>query len=165
MMKNLLIVVLMLACTGCASTQSSSPCGKAVPGAEAAKAQITKMMHESAKAWTANDLDGFMQGFHNSQGLTFATPGGITYGWDNLKARYAKSIEKSDLRFSDLKIDVLSSTSAFVFGRFHNDQKDGGYGHGLYTLLVINVDGKWVITHDHSSDLPLDDPGAMPLDR
>lgn len=153
-MRPLVLVLFLITSFGCASHATSH---HRVDKAQV-RAQITEMMHQSAKAWTANDLDGFMAGFHNDEDLRFATPGGITLGWENVKARYANSIAKSDLRFSDLDITVLTPDAAVVFGRFHNDGKDGSYGTGLYTLLVRKIDGNWVIVHDHSSDLPPDGP-------
>lgn len=124
-----------------------------------ARAEIEQMMHGAAQAWTDNDLEAFMACYAKTDDLRFAIPSGVVMGWDTLHERYSRSINNSDLRFSDLDIQVLSPDAAFVFGRFHNTTPDGGYGTGLYTLLVRKIDGKWVIVHDHSSDLPEDYEG------
>lgn len=123
-----------------------------------AVAEIKRMLNQAAIDWTANNLDGFMASYANSPTLRFAHPKGITLGFDTVKERYAKSITKSDLKFSDLDVTVLALDAAVAFGRFHNRGKDGTNATGLFTLLVRKIEGRWKITHDHSSDLPPDYP-------
>lgn len=152
--------VLLIACVGglgCRSTPTGQPLTQAQ--ADRARAEITQVMRDSAKAWNDNDLDAFMASFHRSDDLRFVVPSGITMGWDDLKTRYARSIANSDLRFSDLSIDVIRPDTALVFALFHNDTKDGGYGYGATSLLMKKIDGQWVIVHDHSSGLPVKDGG------
>ena len=134
------------------------------PGQAKIKAEIDAVMHESAKAWTVNDLDGFMKSFHNSPDLVFAIPTGITLGWQPLKERYAKSINKSDLWFTDIETTVITGDTALVFARFNNQVGDdqSTYSTGLTTLLMKKIDGDWVIVHDHSSGLPKDTPRKDP---
>lgn len=127
------------------------------------EAELDQMMQASADAWTADDLDAFMLAFHNSPDLTFAIPTGITKGWGPLKERYAKSINKSNLWFTDIETTVITDDTALVFARFHNVMKeDRSYSTGLTTLLCQKIDGRWVIVHDHSSGLPKDTPRKDP---
>jgi len=160
---TLALVVALLACsTGCHSHRSL--CEHSAPHDHErdlvqAHDQIEAMLLATATAWTDNDIDAFMAGYHNSPDLRFAIPSGVLLGWQPLYDRYSTRIANSDLRFSDLDIQVLSPDAAFVFGRFHNTMRDGSYATGLYTLLVRKIDGRWVIVHDHSSDLPADYEG------
>lgn len=153
-MKTMFLAVLFVASIGCAGQR---PCCGGFDKSRA-EAEITAMMNQAAADWTANDLDGFMKSYWRSPETRFAHPKGITMGYDTVAAGYAKSIEKSDLTFSDLDVMVMSPDAAVVFGRFHNHGKDGGYATGLYTLVVKKIDGSWKIVHDHSSDLPEDYP-------
>ena len=157
MKRNLLTLALIFACllsVGCQSTSAPDAEGLTAEQADQAAAEITQMMEDSAKAWNDNDLDAFMAGYHNAPDLRFVIPTGITMGFDDLKARYANSIAKSDLRFSDMSIDVITADTAHVFALFHNDTPDGGYSYGATSLLMKKIDGNWVIVHDHSSGLP-----------
>lgn len=127
------------------------------------QAELEQMMQASADAWTNDDLDAFMLAFHNSPDLTFAIPTGITKGWQSLKERYAPSIVKSNLWFTDIETTVITADTALVFARFHNVMKeDGSYSTGLTTLLCKKIDGNWVIVHDHSSGLPEGTPRKEP---
>ena len=155
----LLLPLTMFACT------SHQHCGHDHLDGDTVKAELTQMMHASADAWTADDLDAFMLGFHNSPDLTFAIPTGITKGWGPLKERYARSIAKSNLWFTDIEVTAITSDTALVFARFHNVMKgDQSYSTGLTTLLCKKIDGHWVIVHDHSSGLPEDTPRKDPED-
>lgn len=158
-MKTLLLALLSFGILGCASRPSA-------PGLSdrlAINDEITQVMHQSAEDWTHDDLDGFMRSFHNSPDLTFAIPTGITKGWGPLKERYAKSIEKSSLWFTDIQVTPLTTDSALCFARFHNEMDaDQSYSTGLTTLLMRKIDGRWVIVHDHSSGLPKDTPRKGP---
>jgi len=153
-MTRLLFALCLLATLGCASQDHHDHADHAT-----IKAELNQMMHASAEAWTNDDLDAFMLAFWNSPDLTFAIPTGITRGWQPLKARYAKSINKSNLWFTDIEVTPITDGSALVFARFHNVMKeDESYSIGLTTLLCRKIDGNWVITHDHSSGLPADTP-------
>lgn len=155
-MKPLFLVVLISTALGCASHQSGLRT-HSTNESEMIEAELDRMMHDSADAWTADDLDAFMLAFHNSPDLTFAIPTGITKGWQPLKERYAKSIHKSNLWFTDIETTVITADTALVFARFHNVMKeDESYATGLTTLLCKKIDGNWVIVHDHSSGLPKD---------
>jgi ketosteroid isomerase-like protein len=156
-MNRLLIAALLLFASAGPGCRTASTCCTPTDH-DAIQAEINTAMHQSAKDWTANDLDAFMASFHDSDDLVFATPSGITTGWDNVKARYTNSIDQSDLTFSDIEITALTPDAALVFARFHNTMNDGEYATGLTTLLMRKIDGRWVIVHDHSSGLPSDTP-------
>lgn len=159
-MPRLLIIAVLFTALGCAS-QHHHDHGQL----DKAKIQgkLNDMMHASAEAWTADDLDAFMLAFHNSPDLTFAIPTGITKGWGPIKERYAPSIVKSNLWFTDIQTTVITADTALVFARFHNVMKDDqSYSTGLTTLLCKKIDGNWVITHDHSSGLPKGTPRKDP---
>jgi len=161
-MTRLLLALCLFATLGCASHHHDHADHHLVNDAEI-EAELNQMMHASADAWTADDLDAFMLAFWNSPDLTFAIPTGITRGWHPLKARYAKSIDKSNLYFTDIETTVITDDTALVFARFHNVMKDdGSYSTGLTTLLCQKIDGNWVIVHDHSSGLPADTPRKDP---
>ena len=162
-MARLLILFAVLVCSlGCHGHSQCSQ-GVCAPGQAKLTAELEKMMHASAIAWTADDLDAFMKSFWNDDDLTFAIPPGITKGWGPLKERYANSIAKSNLWFTDIETTVITADTALVFARFHNVMKeDESYSTGLTTLLCKKIDGDWVIVHDHSSGLPADTPRKDP---
>lgn len=151
--------VLSLLCLGCASRPVEPSLIERLEAVE----EIKQAMHRSAEDWTANDLDGFMRAFHNASGTRFVVPSGITLGWDNIRARYANSIDKSSLWFTDISVTPITADTALCFARFHNEVfEDKSYSTGLTSLLMRKIDGRWVIVHDHSSGLPAGTPREDP---
>ncbi|ANI90662.1 DUF4440 domain-containing protein [Arachidicoccus ginsenosidimutans] len=119
-----------------------------------AKQTILQTMHQQQDDWNNGDVDAFMQGYWQSDSLQFVGKQ-ITYGWQNTLNNYKKGYPSKEamgtLTFSDLKVDVLSKTSAFVIGAWkivHSDKTTIG---GHFTLLWKKINGKWLIVVDHTS--------------
>ena len=53
--------------------------------------QIKKVIFDQAEAWSAGDLELFMQGYWKSDSLMFVGSNGITYGWDKTLANYKQT--------------------------------------------------------------------------
>lgn len=122
--------------------------------APAITAEITSMLHIQDAAWNAGDIDEFMDYYLKSDDLRFASGGNTNRGWqatlDGYKNRYPNTDAMGKLSFSDIEIKVLSPEYAQVFGRWQLVRKLDKPG-GLFTLLVQNIDGEWVIISDHTS--------------
>ena len=119
-----------------------------------AKAEIKKTMLEQETAWNKGDIDGFMASYWNSDSLKFIGKRGITYGWkntlDNYKKSYPDKATMGKLSFTIINVEVLSSTSCYVIGKWNLDREKDDVG-GYYTLLWKKISGKWVIVIDHTS--------------
>ncbi|MDE1191362.1 MAG: nuclear transport factor 2 family protein [Arachidicoccus sp.] len=118
------------------------------------KQAILETMHMQQDAWNKGDVDAFMQGYWENDSLQFAGKE-IVYGWQNTLERYKKSYPTKqtmgELEFSDIKIDLLSNTSAFVIGAWKITHDDKSTIGGHYTLLFKKINGKWLIVVDHTS--------------
>jgi beta-aspartyl-peptidase (threonine type) len=118
-------------------------------------AQIQAVLDRQAEAWNRHDLEGFMQGYWNSPDLTFYSGATAVSGWqttiDRYRQRYqSDGAEMGHLEFSDLKIELLGPSAAFVRGRWRLDISSGEQG-GLYTLTFRRLADGWKIVHDHTS--------------
>ena len=116
---------------------------------------IRKVLDEQAAAWNRGDLEGYMAGYWKSQETTFYSGATVTSGWqatlDRYRAHYqAPGQEMGHLEFSELEIQVLSPTSAVVYGHWKLTKK-GSEPHGLFTLVMRKLPEGWRIVHDHSS--------------
>ncbi|MCO4293481.1 nuclear transport factor 2 family protein [Solitalea sp. MAHUQ-68] len=117
-------------------------------------AVIKNLLNTQAKAWSAGNLEEFMDGYWKSDSLMFIGKNGPKYGWqttlDNYKKSYPDKSAMGQLNFNIIKVEVLSPTSAFVIGRWELErEKDKPSGY--YTLLLKKIKGKWKIVADHSS--------------
>ena len=117
-------------------------------------AEIRRVMDEQVSAWNRGDIEGFMQGYWNSNKLVFVSSDNLTYGWQPTLERYKKNYDSRAkmgvLTFSDLKVDVLSKDSATVLGNWAlAREKDNP--KGKFTLIFKKFKDGWKIVHDHTS--------------
>ncbi len=119
-----------------------------------AKEAIRQVLETQAAEWNKGNLDGFMVGYWNSPDLSFIGDN-PTSGWEATRERLHKQYPADQgrmgrLSFSDLQIDMLSPTSAFVRGRWQVVQTAGLRG-GYFTLIFKKFPDGWRIVHDHTS--------------
>lgn len=148
-MKNLFRSALLLALLSGIALAQTSP-GKAGP-----EVAIRAVLDTQVGAWNHHDLDAFMQGYWNSPELTFFSGATETKGWQPTLERYRRRYQSEGramgtLSFSDLQIEVLGPSAAFVRGRFHLAMPDGKQPTGLFTLIFRKFPDGWRIIHDHT---------------
>ncbi|ARK10836.1 nuclear transport factor 2 family protein [Fibrella sp. ES10-3-2-2] len=105
--------------------------------------------------WNAGRVDAFMNGYWQSDSLTFVGKGGITYGYAetlaNYKKRYPDRESMGTLAFTILKVEFPGKNVAYVIGKWHLTRPKVGDAGGHFTLLWEKKKGSWVIVSDHSS--------------
>ena len=97
-----------------------------------------------------------MSSYWKSDKLTFYSGDTIAHGWQATMDRYRKKYqsegrEMGKLEFRDLDVQMLCNEAAIVRGHWGLTMKDGTTPHGLFTLIVRRIDGRWRIVHDHTS--------------
>ncbi len=117
---------------------------------------IDQVLRDQATAWNRHDLEGYMAGYWNSPQLTFFSGGEVTSGWqatlDRYRRRYqSEGREMGSLVFSDVRIELLGPTAAFVRGSYRLTLANGQNPHGIFTLIFRKFPGGWKIIHDHTS--------------
>lgn len=128
----------------------------ALSTAQPPESAIRKVLSDQQVAWNRHDLDAFMCGYWNSPEVAFSSKGKTIMGWQATFNRYRKTYQTSGaemgtLAFSDLKIEMLGKSAAFVRGEFHLTMPDGKTPHGVFTLIFRKFPGGWKIIHDHTS--------------
>ena len=128
----------------------------ATAGTEALQEQaaMRALVEAQAKAWNTGDIEGFMAGYWKSDKTEFAGAGGLLRGWQALLDRYRRTYPDrkamGQLTFSDLEINVLSSDSAYIVGRWQLERQNDHPG-GVFTLILRKFPEGWRIVHDHTS--------------
>ena len=119
-----------------------------------ASSELRSVLMRQQAAWNAGDIDGFMEGYLQSDALRFASGGDITTGWaptlSRYKARYSDKAAMGELRFDIKDVTVLDEDDGLVFGQW-TLIRDSDTPTGLFTLHMKKVDGDWVIISDHTS--------------
>ena len=114
---------------------------------------IVAVMNTQAAAWNRGDVEGFMQGYWNSDKLVFVSSR-VTRGWqptlDNYKRTYPTKEAMGILTFSDLEVTVLSKDAAVVLGSW-SLQRASDNPKGKFTLIFRKMKEGWRIVHDHTT--------------
>jgi ketosteroid isomerase-like protein len=117
------------------------------------KEAILAVMKTQEKAWSANDLNGFMQGYVKSDSLKFYGSGGLTKGWqqtlDNYKKGYPTKEHSGTLTFTIDDISKIDEGAYWVMGQYHLSRSVGD-ANGVFLIIFKKIDGEWKIVADMS---------------
>ncbi len=138
-----LLVLLLMSC-------ASQPKEESL---ESAKTSIINVMKAQEVAWNNHDLEGFMQGYWESESLKFYGSNGLTLGWENTLANYKKGYptkaESGTLNFIINDISKIEGDNYWVMGEYHL-KRDIGDAEGVFIIIFKKIDGKWKIIADMS---------------
>ncbi len=117
------------------------------------KEAILQVMKKQEKAWSNNDLEGFMQGYWKSDSLTFYGSSGLTKGWKQTLANYKRGYPSKDhsgtLNFKVNNITKIENDSYYVMGEYHLTRKVGD-ANGVFIVIFKKLQGEWKIVADMS---------------
>lgn len=125
-----------------------------MPNETDAAVAIIQTLQMQEDAWSAGDIDAFMEGYWKSPKLTFTGKRGVTYGWQETKDNYEKGYPTKEdmgkLEFNVHELIPLAPDVYKVIGEFKLYRKKDNPS-GYFTLVWKYIDGKWVIISDHTS--------------
>ena len=114
---------------------------------------IRDVLAKQEKAWNDGNIEEFMKGYWNSDSLQFVGSK-ITRGWqstlERYKATYPDRATMGSLKFEFYRFSFITPQSCLVTGRY-TLTREQDQPTGLFTLLLKNISGKWVIVYDHTS--------------
>lgn len=114
---------------------------------------IIKLMKEQEVAWSNGDLEGFMQGYWQSDSLTYYSGARITKGWqttlDNYKKGYPNKDYTGTLKFTIDQITQINEGAYYVMGQYHLNRKVGD-ANGTFMIIFKKINGEWKIIADSS---------------
>ena len=117
------------------------------------KEAIKAIMKLQEKAWSQNDLEGFMQGYWKSDSLKFYGRSGLTKGWqqtlDNYKKGYPTKEHSGTLTFTINDISKIDEGSYWVMGEYYL-KRSVGDANGVFLIIFKKIDGDWKIVADMS---------------
>jgi hypothetical protein len=142
-MKNIILLCCFLALINCnAQTPESED-----------KTAILAVMKLQEKAWSANDLEGFMQGYWKNDSLKFYGSSGLTKGWKQTLANYKKGYPTKEysgtLNFKINDISKIDEGSYWVMGEYFL-KRNVGDANGVFIIIFKKIDGAWKIVADMS---------------
>jgi len=152
-MKTLIPLLCTLTLVVACQNQSAKSSDTATNHSENTAA-IRQVMLDQQQAWSNNDLEGFMQGYWQSDSLKFYGQSGLTKGWqptlDNYKKSYPTPAQSGELNFELLDISPIAQDAYWVMGRYHLARTVGD-AHGSFIVIFKNIQGQWKIIADMSA--------------
>lgn len=143
-MKKTILLLLLITAIGCkaqSTTQNED------------RTAILSVMKLQEKAWSENDLEGFMQGYWKSDSLKFYGSSGLTRGWqqtlDNYKKGYPTKAHSGSLIFKINDISKIDEGAYWVMGEYFLT-RDVGDANGVFLIIFKKIKGEWKIVADMS---------------
>lgn len=123
---------------------------------EATERAIQSVLDDQVEAWNRGDLEAFMEGYWNSDELTFVSGKDVTRGWKPTLERYQKRYqaegkEMGKLSFCDLEIKPLAEDSARVRGHWRLVLEKGPPIGGSFLLRFERKPEGWRIVYDSTT--------------
>lgn len=146
----LFLIVMVFGMRGCAedARQPNNPADETVQA-------VRGVLNAQVAAWNRGDVDGFMDGYEQSDGIIFISGDDVTRGWQTVLDRYKKNYDTREkmgtLVFAELEIKPLSPFYTQAIGRWQLTRADASTPHGRFTLLFRRTINGWRIVHDHTS--------------
>jgi len=128
-------------------------CARSIPDEHSIQDTLNSIIKQQQTAWNNHDIEEFMAHYWQSEDMTFQSGDQRLYGWETLLNRYKTNYageKMGTLTFSDIKIKVLSTDSAYAIGRWMVKQEDTA-SNGVFTIIFKRFPSGWKIIHDHSS--------------
>jgi ketosteroid isomerase-like protein len=126
-------------------------------------AAILTLLNDQTAAWNRGDIEGFMNGYWNSDQTEFVSDQGVSLSWQALLARYHRSYSDRKamgrLSFSNLEIRVECATAGYAVGEYHL-QRESDNPSGVFTLNFRKFPEGWRIVVDHTTAFPKSSPDS-----
>jgi hypothetical protein len=110
--------------------------------------EIEALLSRSAAAWTAGDLDAFMECYEDAPGTVYLSSTRLVSGYAAIRAMYAERFGQTMgyLKFSLLQLTPIETSHVLAIGSFCLDEH-----RGHWSLLLRRTERGWRISADHTS--------------
>ena len=116
--------------------------------------KIKTVLTEQKSCWNNGDINGFMQGYWNSEELEFSSENGVTKGWENTLERYLTSYPNTatmgTLQFQLGKVKIQNDSIASLNGKWELIRESDN-PKGSFILTFNKIDGQWLIIKDYTT--------------
>lgn len=157
-LSTALSAALLLALAACWVERAPEGALATADGPPGLRGQVAALLAGAAEAWNAGDLDRFMAGYERSPETTYIGRDGLLVGYDGIRERYAPAFApgaaRDSLHFAELRVRPLGARHALATARYVLGREGTITSTGLFTLVLVRVEGRWKILHDHTSAEP-----------
>lgn len=117
--------------------------------------ELEALLEQSARAWNAGDLDGFLITYARDSATTFVTTNGPVYGFETIRDRYAPRFEpgaeRDSLHFTAFTVRMMGTDYVLSTARYVLMRGDSVTATGPFTVIWEHRPEGWRMIHDHTS--------------
>ncbi|NUN10047.1 MAG: nuclear transport factor 2 family protein [Ignavibacteriaceae bacterium] len=118
------------------------------------KEAIKSVLFRQLEDWNNGNIGAYMEGYWQSDSLTFVGGKNVTYGWKNTLEKYQKAYPDKEkmgkLSFEIVSLEILPGGYAYMIGKWAIERGESPVS-GSFTLLWKKFSSGWLIVSDHSS--------------
>ena len=123
---------------------------------------IKKVIDTQQECWNNGDIDGFMEGYWNSEKLIFTSLNHKpAYGWNNTLVRYRNSYPTNEsmgkLNFEILDLKLTSNSTSTMKGKWELIRENDN-PNGLFWLDINKFEKEWLIIKDSTISFEINRP-------
>lgn len=119
-----------------------------------AEQDIRSLLVAQQEAWNRGSIDEFLEGYLESEELTFISGANVQRGFQETRERYHSRYggdgRMGQLSFTELETRVLTRDAALCSGAWRLTGLEDD-PNGRFTLLLRRIAGDWKIVLDHTS--------------
>jgi len=150
---SVILIFVSLGVGGCRGVSREPASARAEPAGRGP----LELLRWQQDAWNRGDIDAFMDGYLESDDITFSGSSGTKRGWTTIKERFKRrypdraAMGRTD--FSDLELIELGPDAALVTGKWRVTRDEDPIG-GVFSVVLRRYADGWRVIHDHTSVVP-----------
>jgi uncharacterized protein (TIGR02246 family) len=121
---------------------------------EGTRRAIRARMDAAIDAWNRGDLEGYLEGYRDSEETRMASGSQVIRGKDAIargfRARYTTSAAMGTFEHSGMEVELLGEADALVFARWRHTV-DHTVHQGVFTVHLRKIGDDWYVVSDHTS--------------
>jgi hypothetical protein len=131
----------------------SFSCNQVIQSERTDKLAIRNIMEKQAHDWSNNNIDAFMEAYHNTDSIIYFGANGIRKGYSNMlksyRERYPTKAHTGSLNFDLKNITRISEDAYWVMGEYHL-VREVGDASGVFMVIFKRINSQWKIVADTS---------------
>jgi uncharacterized protein (TIGR02246 family) len=114
-----------------------------------------EVLDGAAGSWNRRDLEAFLSDYPEDRRATFVSRQGVLHGRAEIRERYvprfSSEAPRDSLSFENVEADALAPDVVHVIAWYRLTRGDSLVTRAPTSLVLIRVDGRWLILKDHTS--------------
>ncbi|MEE4212179.1 MAG: nuclear transport factor 2 family protein [Parvularcula sp.] len=122
--------------------------------AQDVRAEVAAVLDEQVADWNSGDIEGYLDHLHKGERTRHIIGAQEVVGFEAIRQGYLERNPDPEklgrISYRDLDVTPLGEDAALAFAHWTFEIGEMER-HGVFTLLFEKIDGRWLVTHDHTA--------------